>query len=55
MRWKLSFGLLWSFVQRKKEPQWLWHTIDHRSGKVLSNQTKVLHHLLSFTVLWQAS
>jgi len=27
---------MWSFVQRKKEPRWLWHAIDHRSGKVLA-------------------
>lgn len=27
---------LWSFVKRKKEPRWLWHAIDHRSGKVLA-------------------
>lgn len=26
---------MWSFVKRKKEPRWLWHAIDHRSGKVL--------------------
>ena len=27
---------MWSFVQQKKEPRWLWHAIDHRSGKVLA-------------------
>jgi insertion element IS1 protein InsB len=27
---------MWSFVQRKKEPRWLWHAIDHRRGKVLA-------------------
>ena len=27
---------MWSFVGRKKEPRWLWHAIDHRSGKVLA-------------------
>lgn len=27
---------MWSFVQRKKAPRWLWHAIDHRSGKVLA-------------------
>jgi len=27
---------MWSYVQRKKEPRWLWHAIDHRSGKVLA-------------------
>jgi insertion element IS1 protein InsB len=25
---------MWSFVGKKKEPRWLWHAIDHRSGKV---------------------
>lgn len=27
---------MWSFVQSKKQQQWLWHAIDHRSGKVLA-------------------
>jgi hypothetical protein len=27
---------MWSFVQRKKAPRWLWHALDHRSGKVLA-------------------
>jgi len=27
---------MWSFVQRKKEPRWLWHAIDHLSGHVLA-------------------
>jgi insertion element IS1 protein InsB len=27
---------MWSYVKRKKEPRWLWHAIDHRSGKVLA-------------------
>jgi insertion element IS1 protein InsB len=27
---------MWSYVRRKKEPRWLWHAIDHRSGKVLA-------------------
>jgi insertion element IS1 protein InsB len=27
---------MWSYVQRKEEPRWLWHAIDHRSGKVLA-------------------
>jgi insertion element IS1 protein InsB len=25
-----------SFVQRKKEPRWLWHAMDHRSGQLLA-------------------
>ena len=27
---------MWSFVGQKKEQRWLWHAIDHRSGKVLA-------------------
>lgn len=27
---------MWSFVQSKKQQRWLWHAIDHRSGKVLA-------------------
>ena len=27
---------MWSFVGKKREPRWLWHAIDHRSGKVLA-------------------
>ena len=26
----------WSYMNRKSEPRWLWHAIDHRSGKVLA-------------------
>ena len=26
---------MWSFVQRKKNQRWLWHAMDHHSGKVL--------------------
>jgi insertion element IS1 protein InsB len=25
---------MWSFVQAKAHPRWLWHAIDHQSGKV---------------------
>ncbi len=25
-----------SFVGKKKEPRWLWHALDHRTGKVLA-------------------
>jgi insertion element IS1 protein InsB len=28
---------MWSFVQRKANPRWLWHAIDHRSGTVLAH------------------
>ena len=27
---------MWSFVGHKGNPRWLWHAIDHRTGKVLA-------------------
>jgi len=27
---------MWSFVQAKANPRWLWHAIDHHTGKVLA-------------------
>jgi insertion element IS1 protein InsB len=27
---------MWSFVQNKKNQRWLWHAIDHTTGKVLA-------------------
>ena len=27
---------MWSFVKNKKNQRWLWHAIDHESGKVLA-------------------
>ena len=27
---------MWSYMQRKQEQRWLWHAMDHRSGKVLA-------------------
>jgi insertion element IS1 protein InsB len=27
---------MWSYIQRKQGQRWLWHAIDHRSGKVLA-------------------
>ena len=27
---------MWSFVTRKSNPRWLWHAIDHHTGKVLA-------------------
>jgi insertion element IS1 protein InsB len=27
---------MWSFVGKKHEQRWLWHAIDHRSGRVLA-------------------
>jgi insertion element IS1 protein InsB len=27
---------MWSFLARKVNPRWLWHAIDHHTGKVLA-------------------
>jgi insertion element IS1 protein InsB len=27
---------MWSFVGKKTEPRWLWHALDHGTGKVLA-------------------
>ena len=27
---------MWSYVGKKREPRWLWHAMDHRSGQVLA-------------------
>jgi insertion element IS1 protein InsB len=27
---------MWSFVGTKQAPRWLWHALDHRTGKVLA-------------------
>ena len=27
---------MWSFVQAKAHPRWLWHAIEHHTGKVLA-------------------
>ena len=27
---------MWSYVDKKSNPRWLWHAIDRRSGKVLA-------------------
>ena len=27
---------MWSFVQAKAHPRWLWHAIDHHTRKVLA-------------------
>src|SRR5947208_15389548 len=27
---------MWSFVQKKGNQRWLWHAIDHHTGKVLA-------------------
>jgi insertion element IS1 protein InsB len=33
---KAEVDEMWSFVGKKREPRWLWHAIDHRSGHVLA-------------------
>jgi insertion element IS1 protein InsB len=27
---------MWAYVAKKSHPRWLWHAIDHHSGKVLA-------------------
>ena len=27
---------MWSYVAKKTNPRWLWHAIDHHTGKVLA-------------------
>jgi len=27
---------MWSYVEKKSEPRWLWYAIDHNSSKVLA-------------------
>jgi len=27
---------MWSYVGKKTAPRWLWHAIDHHTGKVLA-------------------
>jgi insertion element IS1 protein InsB len=27
---------MWSFVGKKQAPRWLWHALDHHTGKVLA-------------------
>jgi insertion element IS1 protein InsB len=31
-----EFDEMWSYVRRKANPRWLWHAIDHHTGKVLA-------------------
>ncbi len=28
---------MWSYVGKKANPRWLWHAIDHHTGKVLAS------------------
>ena len=27
---------MWSYMKKKQEPRWLWHALDHGTGKVLA-------------------
>ena len=27
---------MWSFVDGKKHPQWLWEALDHQTGKIVA-------------------
>lgn len=27
---------MWSYVEKKSSPRWLWHAIDHKTGQVLA-------------------
>ena len=38
-RWGLTSALdaMWRYVRSKAHPRWLWHAIDHRTGKVLAS------------------
>ncbi len=27
---------MWSYVEKKSNPRWLWHAIDHKTGQVLA-------------------
>ncbi|WP_250126808.1 IS1 family transposase [Chroococcidiopsis sp. CCMEE 29] len=31
---------MWSYVSSKKNPRWLWHAIDRRTGQVLESVCK---------------
>jgi insertion element IS1 protein InsB len=33
---KAEMDEMWSFVRHKTNPRWLWHAIDHQTGKVLA-------------------
>ena len=37
-RWGLTSERdeMWSYVAKKSQPRWLWHAIDHHTGKVLA-------------------
>ena len=31
-----EFDEMWSFVQSKQQPRWLWQAVDHATGEVLA-------------------
>jgi insertion element IS1 protein InsB len=31
-----EFDEMWAYVAKKANPRWLWHAIDHRTGKILA-------------------
>jgi IS1 transposase/InsA-like protein len=33
---KAEVDEMWSYVGKKREPRWLWHALDHRSGHVMA-------------------
>ena len=33
---KVELDEMWSFVGNKKNQRWLWHAIDHKTGKILA-------------------
>ena len=33
---KVEIDEMWSFVGNKKNQRWLWHAIDHKTGKILA-------------------
>ena len=33
---KAELDEMWSYVQNKEHPRWLWHAIDHRTGEILA-------------------
>jgi hypothetical protein len=43
---KSELDEMWSYVGKKANPRWLWHAIDHHTGKVLAyvtNGVSLLH------------
>jgi insertion element IS1 protein InsB len=38
---------MWSFVGKKAEPRWLWHAIDHASGRLCTCALRLMRLGLS--------